>query len=435
MKQFIYYLTPLFLLTAATLQAQVPAPAPPQEQPVVVRNVSIHTGTGEVIEDGAIAFIEGKLTFVGKDSDFEAGATRYDELDGTGKHVYPGLILPNTILGLEEIGAVDATQDQQEAGSFNPEVRSIVAYNTDSHLIPTLRSNGILLAQITPRGGLVSGTSSLVQTDAWNWEDAIVRSGDGIHINFPNKTLPPRWWLNETRARKNPKFDQLIDALRKALREGKAYAENPAGETNLKLEAMKGLYDSTKTAYLHTNYAEGMVQGVQLLKEEGVKNIVLVGGAEALYAKDFLVKENIPLVLRNVHSLPFREDEPVNQPYSLPKLLTEAGVKLALGYEGAMNARNLPFFAGTAAAFGLEKEKALQLVTKNPAEMLGVGDRLGTLEVSKAATLLIASGDLFDMRSSQLEHAFIDGRHVSLDNKHKQLYRKFRKKYMREEGK
>lgn len=423
----------LLLLVQGQIVAQVPTPAPQQESPIVIRHVNLHTGTGELIEDGAIAFEKGKITFVGKDTDFEAGETKYQELDGSGKHVYPGLVLMNTVLGLEEIGAVEATQDQEEAGSFNPEVRSIVAYNTDSHLIPTLRANGILLAQITPRGGLVSGTSAAVQTDAWNWEDAALKAEEGIHINFPRKTLPPRWWLNENKARKNPQFDDLIDTFVKALRDAKAYATKPGGDTNLKLEAMRGLYDGSKTAYLHTNEAEGMVKGVQLLKAEGVQKIVIVGGAEALYATDFLVREQVPVVLRNVHSLPYRADEPVNQPYNLPHLLTEAGVTVALGYEGAMNARNLPFFAGTATAFGMDKEAALQLITKNPAEMLGLGQRVGTLEKGKDATLLLTSGDLFDMRESQVEHAFISGRDTSLDNKHKQLYQKFRQKYMREQ--
>ncbi|MGF1532463.1 MAG: amidohydrolase family protein [Bernardetiaceae bacterium] len=425
MKNSLLFL--VLLLTSFSLSAQIPVPAKAQSQTIAIRNVTLHDGNGQMLTNAAVVFADGKITFVGKDADLDTKDAQV--IDGTGKHLYPGLILTNTILGLEEIGAVAATQDQAETGSFNPEVRSIVAYNTDSQLIPTTRTNGILLAQVVPEGGLVSGTSAVVQLDAWNWEDAAVRPEEGIHFRFPQKVLPPRWWMNETEARPNPQYKAQLQAFTDALQAGKAYVNAPTTPANLKLAAMKGLYDGTRTAYLHVDYAEGIVAGVQLLQKEGAQKIVLIGGAEAFYVKDFLVANKIPIILRNVHSLPYRDDEPVDQPYSLPKLLTEAGLTVALGYEGVSNARNLPFFAGTTVTHGLDKETALQLITKNPAIILGIAERFGTIDVGKSATLLLTSGDLLDMRESQVEQAFIDGRALDLDNKHHQLYRRFQQKY------
>ncbi|MEM6298175.1 MAG: amidohydrolase family protein [Bacteroidota bacterium] len=428
MQQVRIFCFLFMLLSFGVAQAQVPTPAPAQSVPIVLRNATIHTGTGEVIEKGAIAFSEGKITFVGKDADFTPSANT-QSIDAGGKHIYPGLILLDTYLGLEEISQVAATQDQQETGSFNPEVRAIVAYNTDSHLPPTLRANGILMAQIVPQGGLVSGTSSVVQLDAWNWEDAAVNMDEGIHFNFPRKMLPPRWWLNETASRENKRYKPTLEALETALRDGKAYTEKKGGDTNLKLESMRGLYDGKKIAYLHVNYAEGIVKGIQILKKYGVKKVVLVGGAEALYVKDFLKQESIPVVLRNVHSLPYGADKATEEPYQTPYLLHQAGVTVALGYSDPMNSRNLAFFAGTAAAFGMDKEEALQLITKNAAEVLGLEAHVGTLEIGKEATLLLSAGDLLDMRGNAVEKAYISGRDISLDDKHKQLYQKFKQKY------
>ncbi|MGB3618273.1 MAG: amidohydrolase, partial [Catalinimonas sp.] len=175
------FLPLLFLLTTAAL-AQRPAPGLPQSAPMLVRGGTVHTGTGRVIENGAVGFAEGKITYVGPAADAPSG---YQTVDAGGQHVYPGLILPNTTLGLVEIAAVRASRDQQEAGTINPNVRSLVAFNTDSDIIPTVRSNGVLLVQATPRGGTLAGTSSLMHLDGWNWEDAAVRADDGIHVYWP----------------------------------------------------------------------------------------------------------------------------------------------------------------------------------------------------------------------------------------------------------
>ena len=208
-------------------------------------------------------------------------------------------------------------------GSFNPNVRSLIAYNTDSDVIPTIRSNGVLLAQITPGGGMVSGTSSIVQLDAWNWEDAAYQTDEGIHMNWPRKYLRPRWWLGETAIRENKEYYNILDQIEKALSDGKAYAQiNTPAQKNMMLESMKGLYDGSKAMYLHADESRAILEGIQTLQHNGVKKIVLVGGDDAYYVKDFLKDNNIPVVLSNVHRLPGRTEEDVDMPFKLPSMFT-----------------------------------------------------------------------------------------------------------------
>ncbi|MEH0154746.1 amidohydrolase family protein [Limibacter armeniacum] len=431
MNKIIKYILPLFVTCwAGSAMAQVPTPAPKQDTPILVKGATVHTGAGTVIENGAVAFEDGKITYVGSADGFTMTGS-FKEVDAAGQHVYPGLILPTTDLGLVEIGQVSASKDEREEGSINPEVRALVAYNTDSHLPPTIRSNGILMAQIAPQGGLFSGTSSIVQLDAWNWEDAAYSVDEGIHLNWPSRYLSPRWWMGETDVRVNKKYNELTEEVEKTLRDAAAYAQaSSPEEVNIKLEALRGLFDGSKTLYMHADIAKSILQGLQLAEELNVKRVVLVGGAQAWYLKDYLKENNIPVILSNIHRLPSVNDEDVDLPYRLAAMLQQEGVLVGLGYrEEAMKTRNLPFFAGTAAAYGMDKEEALKMITSNTAKILGVADKTGSLEVGKDATLIISQGDLLDMRTSNVTQAFIQGRDIDLNNKHKMLYQKFKGKY------
>lgn len=416
----------------AHLFAQNPSPAPIQDEPILLRGGTIHQGNGNVIEDGIIAFEKGKITFVGLDENFRSDDKRYKAYDIFGKEVYPGLIMCNSVIGLSEVASIKATNDFRETGDFNPSVRSLIAYNTDSERIPINRSNGMLLAQIVPRGGTVSGLSSVVNLDAWNWEDAAVKVDEGIHVQWPSKFRPPRWMKGETEMMPNENYEKIIQMLEKSFLDAKAYAlHNHPEIRNLKMQAMRGLFNGNTTLYLHVNKAAEILKGVQFLQQFGVQKIVLVGGADAYYVKDFLKQYEIPVILRSPHSLPSRPEEDVAHPYKLPFLLASEGILVALETEGEgpLNMRNLPFLAGTTSAYGLSKEEALQLVTYNPAIILGIDKNVGTLEEGKDATIVVSEGDLLDMRSNQIQFAFIQGRKIDLDNKHKRLYRKFSGKY------
>jgi len=423
----------LCLLSIATL-AQVPAPGDPQEQPIILLGAMAHLGNGEIIENAALAFENGTITMVGTADEAESmDLSAYEQINLDGKHVYPGFILPNTDLGLKEIGAVRATVDNEEEGALNPNVRSIISYNTDSELIPTFRFNGVLVAQIVPEGGMIPGTSSIVHLDAWNWEDAALVTDDALHLNWPGRMRMQFDYATYTVNRvPNERYEEQIQTLEDLFADAVAYGQmEDEREDNLKLKAMQGLFDGTQTLHLHAEEAREMVESIKFLQGRGVQDIVLVGGYEAHLVADFLKENNIPIIVDNVHRLPERPEEDVDMPYKLPALLHEAGLLVGIGYEEGMNsrARNLPFLVGTAAAYGLDKEEALQMITGNMAQILNIDDQLGTLEEGKQATLFVSDGDALDMRGNQVEHVFIQGRKVQLDAMQQRLYQKYKEKY------
>lgn len=416
-KKNIFFWALLLLVWQA--KAQIPTPAAPQSQPIVVQGGTIHVGNGQVINNGSIRFEKGIITEVGSN----VNTTGAKVISANGKHVYPGVILPDNNLGLHEIGAVRATLDFREQGLFNPEVRSLVAYNTDSEVIATLRNNGILLVQVIANGGFVSGTSSIMELDGWNWEDAVHTTNDGIQMN----------WLNRFgfRGRPNRRYKQQLQQAESIFREAQAYAKNKPAKTNLKFEAMKGLFDGSKTLYLHATGAKDIVSGIRFLQSFDVKKIVLVDGREALSVAPFLKENSIPVILERLHRLPSRSGTDVAMPYKLPYLLKKAGLTVGLAYDRSepMGARNLPFQAGTAVAYGLSKEEALQMITLNNAKILGIDKKVGSLEKGKQATLVISKGDLLDMLGNQVEQSFIQGKQLDMMDKHKYLYQLFKSKY------
>ena len=416
-------------LMIGNLWAQAPSPAPAQKMPILVQGGTIHVGNGQIIEKGDIRIENGKVTYIGASQ--QVSTTDAEVINANGKHVYPGIILLNTVLGLTEIDAVRATVDEQEVGQLNPHVRSIIAYNTDSELIPVTRSNGILLAQITPQGGLVSGTSSVVHLDAWNWEDAAYKTDEGLHINWISMFQRPNFFAGETTVKKNERRKEALQQADALFKEALGYTKisNP-NPINARFEAMKGLYNGSKKLYIHTDNAREIMEAVKFAQDNQVKNIVVVGGYESYMITDFLKNNNISVILNHTFNLPVRTDDDVDLPYKLPSLLQKAGVKFAIGYEGTHSrARNLPFAAGLAAGHGLSKEEALTSITLSAAQILGIADRAGSLEQGKDGTLIISEGDVLDMRTSKVTHALIQGRKINLDDRHKRLYQKFKNKY------
>lgn len=426
MMQYVYLLL-LCAFFASHLYAQNPAPAPQQEKPVIIANATIHIGNGQMIENGYLAFDKGKIVAVSS-SPVELPNARI--IDARNQHVYPGFILPNITLGLREIDAVRATLDFAETGQYNPHVRALVAYNTDSELIPTIRANGVLIAQTTPRSGVIAGTSSIMMLDGWTWEEALLKADDGIHMNWVPMFVRRGW---QSPIEPNKERNKQIQYLENFFLEAAAYSrQQGVADINLKFEAMRGLFDGSQTLFIHADRARELVEAVQYTQRWGVKRIVLVGASEAWLIVDFLKEAQVPVLLERVHELPAREHSPVDMPYKLPALLHKAGILVGLQYAGdmeAMGSRNLPFIAGTAAAYGLDPEEALQLITLNNARILGIDQQVGSLEVGKDATLFISRGDALDMRTNQVEKAFIQGKEISLDHKHLRLYRLYAEKY------
>ena len=331
-----------------------------------------------------------------------------------------------------EVDAVRATKDEQETGSFNPHIRSLIAYNTESKVVESCRPNGILTAQITPRGGRVSGTSSIVQLDAWNWEDAAVKVDDGIHMNWPNNFSRGRWWLGEPRGLSpNKEYAKQVQVIQNGFNEASSYLKGSRSPKHLPYEAMKGLMDGSQNLYVHVDTEKGILDAIAFAKKNNLK-LVIVGGYHAHKIATTLSQNKIPVLLHRKHSVPEMDDEDYDLSYKKAKILTDAGVLVGLENSGQMermNTRNLPFLAGTVAAHGLDKEKALQLITSNTAKILGIDDRLGTLEAGKDATLFVSEGDALDMRTNILTHAFIQGRMLSLETHQTELWKRYMKKY------
>ena len=314
-----------------------------------------------------------------------------------------------------------------------PHIRSLIAYNAESKVVESMRPNGVLIGQITPRGGTISGTSSIVQFDAWNWEDAAIKVDDGIHMNWPNSFTRGRWWLGEDPAMKaNKNYGKEIENINQFIAQSKAYLKGDKSKTNLAYKAMKGLYDGSKTLFVNVDDEKGIIDAVNFKNENNINKMVIVGGYHAVKVADLLKSNNIPVLAQRVHKTPSSNDDDYDYPFKLAKLLVDKGVLVGLENSGDMeraNTRNLPFQAGTIAAYGLDKEEALKLITSNTAKILGIDDRLGTLETGKDATLFISEGDALDMRTNAISHAFINGRAISLETHQTELWKRYSEKY------
>lgn len=430
MKQL---LTTILSLAALTGLGQNPAPAKAQTRAIALMGATIHIGNGRVIENGLITFDKGVITNVGDASTVRLNTNEMDVISLAGKHIYPGLISPASLVGLQEVAAVRATVDSREIGELNPNVRALIAYDTDSEVIPTIRNNGILLTQAMPMGGTVSGSSSIMHTDGWNWEDAALRKDDGIWLNWPGYFARNfDFDTFQVSIRKNDKRDEAMRALQTTFGEAKAYAALPSpSPMNLKFEAMRGLFTGKQNLYVRADFSKDIIEAVRFAKSVGVPKVVIVGGEESDKVAGFLKENNVPVILSALHRLPNRQDEAVDLPYRLPGILQKAGVLVSLSYaEEWWRTRNLPFLAGTAVGFGVtDREEALKMITANTAKILGIDNVVGTLEPGKQATLFVSAGDALDMRTNVIEHAFIQGRKVNLDDKHKRLNQKFKAKY------
>jgi imidazolonepropionase-like amidohydrolase len=400
-------------------------------QSILLLNGYLHIGNGDVIESALVGIRNAKIDVV-----LNSLATSYDKeewdtiIDLHGQHIYPGFIAPNSTLGLTEIDAVRATRDFNEVGAYNPHVRTQVAYNVESKVISTVRTNGILLTQATPRGGEISGTSSIMATDGWNWEDATILQDDGIHVNWPSSVV------NYNEAGKSLSMNDEYVKAKKALYDffalSKAYSRGNNEKVDLRLEAMIACFKAEKRVYLHADDLQQLNDIIDFAKHFELNYPVIVGGYDSYLITRLLKDAKIPVMLGRTHSLPRNEEDPVDLPYRLPALLQEGGVLFCLQNEGdmeAMNARNLPFQAGTAMAYGLTEEQAIQAVSLNTCKIVGIEKEFGTIEVGKSATLFVSEGNALDMRSNQLSLALIRGEFMSISNAQKELYEKYQKKY------
>ena len=439
MKKIFSIFSGLVLLGGTILAQDDVYPTKENKGKIYITNGTIHVGNGTVIENATIEVNNGKIVAIGTNINVSGNDAKV--IDAKGKQVYPGLILTATDLGLKEISSgVRGSNDAAELGEFNSNIRSITAYNTDSKVIGVLRASGILLASVAPEGGIISGSSSVVQLDAWNWEDAAYKMDAGMHVTMPSFIA---------RFGRRGGFGgfggfgggaQAVDPAKAALdkveeiksffRQAKAYLQEPAHtNVNLKFESLKPLFEKKQKLYVHGDQVKQMLIAIDFNKEFGFE-VVIVGGSESYQIADLLKANNIAVILGQEHELPALEDDDVDQPYKTPAALQKAGVLFALNdNDGNTRYRNISYNAGTAATYGLTKEQALEAITLSAAKVLGIDDRTGSLEVGKDANIVVSDGDILDMKSSTVTNALIQGRQVSLDNKQKQLYERYKYKY------
>ena len=407
-------------------------PAANQSKSLLIQGATLHIGNGSVLENAELGIADGKIVEVGA---VGSSQNNYDTtIDASGKHLYPGFIAANSTVGMVEIDAIRPTNDLNEIGTFLPHIRTIIAYNAESKVVESLRPNGILTAQIVPTRGRIAGSSSVVQLDAWNWEDASLKTDEGIHLYWPRSYRRGNSSKGEDPLVYDQKnYNKQVEELKQYLIEAKTFQ---AGEKqkNLPHAALAGAYSGAQQVYLHAKEKRQILDGIDLLKKQGIQRIVLVGGDDAHLILPYLKKQAIPVIVSRPHRLPNSADEDVKLPFKMAKLLMDAGLTITIDVSGRMermNTRNLPFYAGTFAAYGVEKEKAVEMITLNAAKILGIDDRLGSLEVGKDATLFIAEGDALDMRTNQLSHAFIQGREISLETHQTELWKRYMEKFSR----
>lgn len=422
------FLTAISFLLALALQAQTQKP-----KRILLEHGHLHVGNGQVferaligIEGDKIILIKNSLAYTYKKEDWDT------IIDLDGQHVYPGFMAPNSTLGLTEIDAVRATRDFNEVGAFNPHVRALIAFNTESKVIATVRANGVLLGQATPRGGQISGTSSIMHLGGWNWEDAVAKADDGIHINWPASMQGGGWWAEPADKKRNTQYDEQKRTLMQFFEQAKAYAQGENEKRDPRFEAMKALFNSDKRLYVHANEIQQLLDVIDFTKQLGIKFPVIVGGYDSYLITQRLRDANIPVMLPRLHSLPENEEDAVDLPYRLPALLQAGGVKFCLQNEGdmeAMNARNIPFLAGTAMAYGLTEEEAIRSVSLSSCEITGISQSYGSIEEGKKATLFVSRGNALDMRTNEVTTILMDGVFVSPDNAQTALYRKYARKY------
>jgi imidazolonepropionase-like amidohydrolase len=411
--------------------AQVRMTVPPQSQPVALRGATIHTMSDGVIENGTIVFDNGVITALGANVQVPANAR---VVDVSGKHIYPGLIDAYSTVGITEIGAVDVSNDINELGMFNPNVRAEVAVNAESRHIGTTRTAGVLVTLTTPGGGLISGLSSALNMEGWTWEEMSLDGAAALNVNWPNPR-PPRFGGfgggGGGQGQQRASYEDQVKMLKDFFADARAYRDAVAAGERVRTDSRyAAMIPALNREIPVVVAADGVAQindAITWAQEEEVR-LVIRGGRDAIHVADRLVEHDIPVILTSTMAAPDRDYEGYDGAYSMPARLHEKGVKFAIsGGAGAAYTNRLPWEAGVAVAFGLPEEEAMKAVTLNAAQFMGIEDRVGSLAPGKDATLLITTGSPLDM-TSDIEQAYIQGRELNMMDIHLWFFEKYMEK-------
>jgi imidazolonepropionase-like amidohydrolase len=417
-------------------------PAAAQKTPLLLKGATIHTVSGETIPNGSMLVDKGRIVALGSQISVPPNTK---VIDVGGKHIYPGMIAANSVMGLSEVQSVRATLDFAEAGAINPNARAVVAVNPDSELITTARANGVLATLSVPNSpsGLITGISALIQMDGWTWEDMAVQAEVGLHITLPNMRFNPELFpapfdtrLEEMRKASAQRLSMLEDAFDAAIAYREARAQNQPGQIegtklDVRWEAMLPVLSGKRTVFFHAQDISQIRFSLNFAKRYNLK-AVIVGGADAPLLADVLKQQGVPVIVTGIHKLPMRRGANYDDYYTVAAKLAQAGVQFCIARAGtdddAPNERNLPYEAAVAVTFGLPASEALKAITLYPAQILGVSDKLGSLEVGKLANFFVSNGDPLET-TSQVEQAYIQGRLIDISTKQSRLTEKYQQKY------
>ena len=427
----------VILMIFSTIYGNNQIPGTDQKRPILLRGGTLHTVTGDVLEEHDLLFAEGKIITI--DEQIQP-SPETDVLDIYGKHVIPGFIAGYTRIGLTEISAVKQTNDHSETGEINPNVRANVAYNPDSDLIPVTRSNGVLVINSAPSSGRIPGQSSVMMMDGWTWEDATLKHPTALNVNWPSKRFDFRKNAKKKENEQREEYNKSLREMDLLVRNVRAYhhrknAKERKAEhkqkTDLRLESMIPFIVFKNPIHIKANDVRQIEAAVKWSNKHDL-NIVIVGGRDAWMITEILVENNIPIIILGVQTTPRRRFEPIHTPYKIPSMLQKAGVHFCIsldpGYPMDGHVRTLPDEAMRAASWGLTKDKALRAITLSAAEILGVDDHVGSLDLGKDATFFISENEPLTQNNHPIK-AYIKGREIDLSDRQKNLWNKYKEKY------
>ncbi len=424
------------LLAALAVLPWTPTVRAADPESLLLSNAIVHVVTGAPLPGGMVWIRDGKIQAVGTHVE-ASGATL---VDLGGRHLYPGLISLDSALGLEEIESVRATLDTTEVGEFHPEVESWIAVNPDSELIPVTRANGITHAEPAPQGGTIAGLSGVVAFDGWTMEQMTIKKPAALHVYWPSMSLDvtPRERMRPPTPGGGRSSDEQarervarVKAFDDFFQEARAYAKGRAAGkagVNPPWEAMLPVVRGQIPIMVHADDTRQIKSAIKWAQTNDCK-IIIVGGQDAWEVAPQLAERQVPVIYEGVFTVPGQEQRGYDVNFKAPEILRAAGVKVAFSVGasgmGASFARNLPYEAAQAVAFGLPESDALKGITLYPAQILGLGDRLGSIEAGKEASLFVADGNIFDIRSN-VKKMWIAGREVDLASRHTRLFHKYK---------
>jgi imidazolonepropionase-like amidohydrolase len=407
---------------------------PARAEVLALTGGTVHPVTGPEIPNGTVLVEGAKITAVGTGIPVPSGAK---VIDCTGKHVYPGFVHANTLLGLQEISTIEGSDDSRETGNLNPNQRAEVMYNPDSDFLPVTRLNGVTTVLTIPGGGAVRGTSALMHLDGWTQEDITVRAPAALHVQWPNMTPIHAFFELRSDEEQAKARDEAIKAIGDAFDDARAYwtardAEGgkgvPKHDEDVRWDAMRKALKGEIPVAFHCDALNQIRAVLRFCDQQKLTNIILLGGYDSWRVADELKRRNIAVIVAGVLATPNRGYESYDEAFTVASKLAKAGVRYCIADEGggfaAANARNVPYQAAMAEAFGLDHDEALKSVTLYPAQILGAGDKIGSIEVGKLADLQVTDGDPLII-ATQCEQVVVNGKVVPMESRQTRLFHKY----------